>query len=325
VIAALLLALLMQAPPAKQGPPAKPGPPTKEAQQRVPDRDALLARAAESIQRGNRAEAKQLLAAAGQQHQSVRAWLQLARLESEDGRAADAVRALSAARTLAPNAEEVLASFAELSMRARAPVPAMLAIESLTRMYTSEARYDYLLGVALMTAGDMPAAIDALRKANTLEPDRPLTLLALGLVYNNQKMSGDARALLRRALDLDPESLEALAALAEASAGDGDIESAERDATRALTRDPGNATANLVIGMVRMAQQRYPEARAALDAAAAADPHSPKPDYQLSLVYARMGDQASSERHLDRYRQKMRALQDAAKALRQAGSGGLHE
>ncbi len=298
---------------------------TPGAPQTAPDRAALLTRANDALQRGNRAEAKQLLATAGGRHGSVRAWLQLARLESEDGRAPEAMRALGAARALAPNAEEVLAAFAELSLRVRAPVQGILALESLTRMYPGEARYAYLLGVGLMTAGDMPAAIDVLRKANAIEPDRPLTLLALGLAFNNQKQFTDARPLLRRALDLDPASLESLAALAEAEAGDGDIGSAERDAGRVLERDRANATANLVLGMVRMAQQRYGEARDALTAASAADPRSPKADYQLSLVYTRMGDQASAERHLDLYRQKLRALEAAIKALHEAGRGGINE
>jgi tetratricopeptide (TPR) repeat protein len=289
----------------------------------APDRATLLARAGEAVQRGNRAEAKQLLATAGQRHGSVRAWLQLARLESEDGRAAEAVKALTAARTLAPNAEDVLSAFAELSLRVRAPVQAILALESLVRMYPAEPRYAYLLGVGLMTSGDTLAALDLLRKANTLEPDRPLTLLALGLACNNQKLFTDARPLLRRALDLDPQSIETLAALSEAEAGDGDMAAAERDAARVLARDAANATANLVIGMVRMTQQRYPEARDALIAAATADPTSPKPEYQLSLVYARLGDQASSERHLNQYREKLRALEAAVKALHDTGRGGF--
>jgi cytochrome c-type biogenesis protein CcmH/NrfG len=308
MIGAILVTLILQSPAART--PS------------VPDRATLLTRAAEALQRGHRADAKQLLATAGRRHGSVKAWLQLARLESEDGRAADAMRALGEARTLAPNSEEVLSAIAELSLRVHTPVQGILALESLTRIYPSEARYAYLLGVGLMTAGDMIAAIDVLRRANTLEPDRPRTLLALGLAYNNQKLFADARPLLRRALDLDPQSVETLAALSEASAGDGDLASAERDAARVLERDAQNATANLVIGMVRMAQQRYAEGRDALNAAAASDPRSPKPEYQLSLVYARMGDQANSERHLDLYKQKLRALEAAVKALHETNPGG---
>ena len=311
MIAVLLAAMLMQQPPGLKARPTPAG-----------DSNLLITRAGDALTRGDRAEAKRLLSEAGDKHHSVRALMLLARVYAEEGNANGAGSALRAAIAIAPNSEDVLAAFAELSLTVHAPVQAILTLESLTRMCPSEPRYFYQLGVGLMMAGDMPAALDALRKANTLEPDRPLTLLALGLAYNNQKLYTDARPLLRRALDLDPESVEALAALSEAEAGSGDLESAERDATRALSRASTNATANLVIGMVRITQQRYPDARDALLAAAAADPRSPKPEYQLSLVYARLGDQANADQHLTQYRDKLRALEAAVDALHKR-SGGM--
>jgi len=267
------------------------------------------------LQQPDRAELKRQLTEAGERRHSVRALLQLARLYSEEGNADAASGALREALQLAPNSEDVLAAFAELSLTLHAPVQAILALESLTRLCPTEARYAYQLGVGLMMAGDMPVATDALRSANALEPDRPLTLLALGLALNNQKLYTDARPLLRRALDLEPDRVETLAAYAEAQAGSGDLEGGERDATRALARAPDNATANLVIGMVRMSQQRYIDARDALLRAAAAEPRSPKPEYQLSLVFSRLGDQADADQHLAQYREKLRALEAAVEAL----------
>ena len=63
---------------------------------------------------------------------------------------------------------------------------------------------------------------------------------------------------------------------------------------RALAKSSEQATANLVMGMVRMKQGRYEEARDALTKAVSASPDSPKAHYQLSLAYARLGDEASS-------------------------------
>jgi tetratricopeptide (TPR) repeat protein len=308
MIGAILLTLALQA----QAPSAPP------ARAAVPDRAALLARAGEAVQQGNRAEAKRLLEIAGRDRQSVRALLQLAHLQLEDRETAGAMQTLVKARQLAPNSEDVLSAIAELSLAGRAAVPAILTLESMTRLYPDEARYSYLLGVALMGAGDLPAAIDALRKANTLQPGQRLTLLALGLAYNNQKLFTDAYPTLRKALDLDPDSVETIAALSEAEAGTGDLNAAERDAARAIARAPQNATANLVLGMVRLAQQRYPEARDVLLIAAQADPASPKPEYQLSLVYARLGDQASSDRHRQQYQEKLRAMEASLAALHPA-------
>jgi tetratricopeptide (TPR) repeat protein len=288
----------------------------------TPDRAALLAQASAAVKAGRRDEAKQLLRTAADRFQSVQALLQLARLQTTDGDAPGALDTLRRARTLAPNAEDVLSAFAQVSLAARMPVPAILALESLTRVCPTVAQYHYVMGVALMTAGDTIAAIDALKRADDLEPSRPLTLLALGLALNNQKRFPDAREKLARSLELEPDSVETLAALAEAEAGTGDLTAAETHATRALAKSATNATANLIIGMVRITQQRYAEARDALIAAANADPQSPKADYQLSLVYSRLGDEPNAQRSVERYQQKLRAMEASVKALREAGFVG---
>jgi tetratricopeptide (TPR) repeat protein len=289
-------------------------------QQTSADRDALIKNASAAIAAGRRAEAKELLRTAGDRFQSVQAMLLLARLQSGEGDATSALDTLRKALVLAPNSEDVLAAFAQVSLAARMPTPAIKTLQSMVRLYPAVAQYHYLLGVGLMTAGDMPTAATWLTKADALDADRPLTLTALGLAYNNQKLFADAKARLTRSLELDPENVETLAALAEAEAGLGDNAAAEAHAARALAKVPSHATANLVIGMVRMTQQRYAEARDALTAAAAADPRSPKPEYQLSLVFARLGDEAAAQRHVELYQEKLRAMEQAVKALHQADS-----
>jgi len=285
------------------------------------DRDAVLKSASAAMSAGRVDEAKRLLRDAGDRLGSVRALLQLARLQVTQGDVPGALDTVRAARRLAPNAEEVLLAYAQVSLAARLPVPAVLALESLARMCPGVAQYHYMLGVALVTAGDMPSASDELVRAQALEPDRPLTLIALGLVYTQQKRYDEAKTVLARSLQLAPDNTDARAALAEAEAGLDDVPSAERDATLALSTAPQNARANLVIGMVRMTQQRYTDARDALLAASAADPRSAKIDYQLSLAYSRLGDQAAAQRHLEAYQEKLRATEAEVKALHDAGFG----
>ena len=70
--------------------------------------------------------------------------------------------------------------------------------------------------------------------------------------------------------------------------------------------------------MARLQQGRYEEARDALIKAVAADPLSPKADYQLSLVYSRLGDMANAERSLESYRRKLADLNARVKAMRTA-------
>jgi thioredoxin-like negative regulator of GroEL len=53
----------------------------------------------------------------------------------------------------------------------------------------------------------------------------------------------------------------------------------------------------------------------------AADPDSSKIAYQLSLAYARMGDDTNAKKYLAIYQEKLRGFEDKLKILR-SGSGG---
>ena len=51
-----------------------------------------------------------------------------------------------------------------------------------------------------------------------------------------------------------------------------------------------------------------------------ADPDSPKAVYQLSLVAARLGDEAAARRYVGLYQEKLRAVEERIKMLRAGGS-----
>jgi predicted Zn-dependent protease len=282
-------------------------------------RDRALDRAATELQAGRRTEAKATLASAAERFASARALMQLARLQSEDGDAAGALETLSRARALAPNTEEVLSAIAQVSLAARRPVTAILALEPLTRLAPAVAQHHYLFGVALMQAGDMVAAVEALQEADRLEPARSVTGIALGIALNNRKMFGDAKTVLVRVLEREPDNVETLAALAEAEEGIGELDAADGHAARALAAAPTHPSANLAAAMVLMKRARYSEARTALERAAAADPESPKVYYQLSLACARLNDTDGAARFRELYQQKLRAMEARIEELRRAG------
>ena len=286
----------------------------------VPERAALLQQAAEAERAGRIADAARLLRQAAEKHQSVQAYLELAKLQSRTKQPTEALASLATARQLAPNAEEVLSAYAQLALTLKQPMPAVLALRPLTRMCPSVAQYRYMLGVGLMAIGDMSSAAEELAEADRLEPDRALTLLALGLALNNHGQYAEAKAALVRSVDAQPESVEAFAALAEAEAGLGEFDAAARHAQRSLERAPAGATANLVMGLVLSERRSYAEARDALLKAIAGDPDSTKAPYQLSLVYARLGDAASSERYLKMYQDNLKAMEERIEMLRAGGS-----
>lgn len=252
----------------------------------------------------------------GTGRESVKALLQQARAESGAGNAAGALESLRRARALAPNAEDVLGAYAQVALAAGLPIQAINVLDPLTRMCPGVAQYHYLLGVAYLQAGGLENATDALQEANRLEPARSRTLTALGLALNSRKLHAEAEPLLRRALELEPDHVDVLAALAEAEEALGQEQAAEQHAARAMTVAPGHPMANFVIGVVRMKQERYADARDALLRAIAAQPTLAKAHYQISLAYARLGDAASAQKHVELYKQKMREMEDALRKLR---------
>jgi tetratricopeptide (TPR) repeat protein len=144
--------------------------------------------------------------------------------------------------------------------------------------------------------------------------------VALGIALNNRQLYADAKPLLVRSLALEPESVDIVASLAEAEQGLGELDAAATHAQRALAKSPDHAVANFVSGLIFMDQSRYADARLAFERAVAADPHSPKAYYQLSLACARGGDSAAAAANVEKYKQALREFEAQLKALRTAGT-----
>jgi tetratricopeptide (TPR) repeat protein len=286
------------------------------------ERDRLLALAASELAAGRRPEAARLYAEVADRFQSARALLDLARLQAADGDRPAALASLARARALAPSSEEVLSTLAQASLAAGAVAPAALVLRDLTRMCAGVAQYHHLHGVALMLVGDMAAAQEALEQAERLEPNKAETLVALGLTLNDRKRYADAKPYLARGLELEPDNLDALAALADAEQGLGELDRAETLARRVLAKAGGHANANLVLGLVLMNRERYEEARDAFLRALASQPGLPKAHYQASLAYARLGDAVNAEQQLARYQQAQRDMEERLNRLRTASGSG---
>jgi tetratricopeptide (TPR) repeat protein len=230
----------------------------------------------------------------------------LAKLQAGAGDRGGALQTLQKAQALAPDSEDVLSLSAQGFLATGAVVPAASVLQGLTRICPGVGQYHYMRGVALMLGADMVDAYDSLVRADQLEPGRPQTLIALGLALNFRKMYTDAKPYLLRGLELEPENVDALAALAEAEEGLGELEQAEARVRRVLTKAPGHANGNLVLGLLLMQQEKYAEARDAFLKTAEAQPNLPRAYYQLSLAYARLGDDANSRKAIEQYRQAQR-------------------
>ncbi len=286
------------------------------------ERDLALELAALEVASGEGGAAEAQLRSVVERFDSARALLDLARLEARRGDNDRAFQTLERARELAPDAEDVLSAYARVALAVDAPVVAIDTLEALARVHPEVADYAYLLGIAQFRIAENAAAADALQRALALEPQNGPAWIALGLAYNAQKRFPEARDALARGLQLRPGNVDALVARAEAEAGLGELEEAERHVQRALELAPDAPAALYVVGKIRMAQERYAEARDALLRSVERDPHWARTYYQLSLAYSRLGDRESSKQYLVKYREALAREQERlSELLTEAGLG----
>lgn len=233
--------------------------------------------------------------------ESVRELVLQARGLAGEGQHHEAARVLARALALAPNSEEALRDYAQNSLAVADPVGAMGALEPLTRIHPKVAEYSYLLGVAQIQVAAVSQAVQSLEMSLALDPNRPKTMIALGLAYNTQRRYDLAQEVLARSLLIAPEEVEGLAAMAEAEEGLGNLDMAEYYAQRVLVAEGTHHAASYVLGKVRMSQGRFEEARDQFQQVVAISPDSPKAHYQLSLAYARLNDLENSKKHRELY------------------------
>ena len=112
-----------------------------------------------------------------------------------------------------------------------------------------------------------------------------------------------ARASLRRAAALAPESPDVLAASARYHLGvEGDFTTALRDYRQALRAAPHRSDLLIGAGTVEMELNRWPEAVADLEHAARLDPRSPDAAFCIGSAYLRLRRYDEARRELDRAR-----------------------
>jgi len=156
-------------------------------------------------------------------------------------------------------------------------------------------------GVAYLEQYDYPAAATAFRDALGVEAAlAPAHLgLAIALLY-----AGQAEAAL-------PEARAAAAALPDApqppfvtgligrAVNQADV--AEAAFRRVLEIDPSDAASNINLGQLLLQKRRFPDAIAALRAAAAAEPYNATAAYGLATALTRSGDTDAGQAQMTRF------------------------
>ena len=141
----------------------------------------------------------------------------------------------------------------------RQPAAAVAALRRAVELLPSESRPRYLLGLAQERSGDFSGAAESFAGATRLDPKDLASLTRLGQVLLRLGKSADAEGKFRAALELQPNSPEALQGLAQSL--DQQKKPQAVDAYRNyLAAEPDDKAARSRLVRLLVEQQKYDEA-----------------------------------------------------------------
>ena len=254
--------------------------------------------------RGNNAAAEQTWRRAlGLDPSSVPVRLSLAALAAQQKQYPRALELLDAAEKLSPNSPEVLRDQVITSLRAGKNERASAAAGKLLRAGGENPDNLFVAGVAALQLEKWDIAQRLVRQylaANTRDAHAHL---ALGIAYLNQQDLAHAQAEMKRCLELDSGETEAEFQLAMVSRAQGDNAAAITGLKHVVAAQPRNARAFSVLGTLYLQAGDEAQAQAALERSAGFDPTIPETQYQLSLLYHRLGNTDRARQHLAQFHQ----------------------
>lgn len=158
-----------------------------------------------------------------------------------------------------------------------------------------------LAGIAEELREDPSAAKDHYERAAKLAPSLPVDVL-LGDLYLREGRLGDAEAAYRRALDIEPQSLPAMAGLARVSEAEGDLEAARRHLDEAVAAYPGRVEPHITLSRFLLRHDQTDEAMVVLETVRERHEWSGPYQAQLGLVYEVLGENEAACRALENAR-----------------------
>ncbi len=166
------------------------------------------------------------------------------------------------------------------------------------------------LARAHMRAGETKEAVDAARRAITLEPKNPDMHAVLGDVYRDADRTLLADTSYKRALDISPDHVTALTGLAELRVSAGDLKEAEALLRRAAQSQTGDAPiAYIPLSQLRK-REKHPDDLPALERELANERHRNARELgRLHFAAAAMADQEDDlSRAFEHYEQGHRSF-----------------
>lgn len=183
----------------------------------------------------------------------------------------------------------------------RAP-EALALLRGLPQGEAVDYRRERLLLLAMVQSGAPQEAIRAAQALAARAPEDPRTLLLAAAGLLAAADPGAARALIDRAIRLQPKEAVPWVSLGLLEASQGDAAAAERAFDEALRRAPGNVDALVGKAQLALASGARSDAIGYLEQARAASAQSPGVRIVLARLYLENGDLARTQRALDEAR-----------------------
>jgi tetratricopeptide (TPR) repeat protein len=166
----------------------------------------------------------------------------------------------------------ILCLLGEISLRLRRPQEAKTWYVKVLKTFNDFPRALEGMGLALLADKRSAEAVDYLKKAAELVPNRSTTRMALGRAMAESGHGPESEKEFKEAFRLDP--VKAALAKAEQAQREGRLEDAEKVLRELLAGDPDNSKALRMLGMIALEANRFKAARKMLERAVELAPGS---------------------------------------------------
>jgi tetratricopeptide (TPR) repeat protein len=199
------------------------------------------------------------------------------------------------ARRFAPVDRGVLYDFGVTALQMDLLLDALPVFEQLHRADPNQPAYLYALAAVRWRKGETVETARLMKIYVDAQPRDAAGFYLLGAALLRQDSFTEARAALQRSLSLkpDPDTEYLLGVSVEKS---GDRVAAIETYRRVIGSRPDHAAAHAALGSAYREAGNYSEARIALERAIELDPNDLRANYQLGLVYAKLGEKEAAAR-----------------------------
>ena len=210
---------------------------------------------------GNFGRAREFLQAALEHNPGhIGILIRLAAVEARLGRPEEATSLLEQARRADPDALQPRILLAEQHLRNRVPAKALALTEQALATASGNPRLLAVVGRARLAAGRAADAADAFRSLVEAVPNSAQAHMLLAVAYRVLNDAERYEQTLRKALEIDPEHLQAKIALAEALGRRGDLDAAAKLVDELKQAAPENPAILDLDGVLAMRQNRPADA-----------------------------------------------------------------